>query len=266
MLPESMKRWILAIVGTIIAIVVNYTTDYGFEVGLGFVVLAMTYAFFSGGEEVYEYDILKMLSELTVEEKLKRWTPPNVEKNVTHFVPVDVKEGEHGKGLYAREFIPKGTIVSAQNVGNSIVCGTEKQWRDYVAVLDEEAKTYWVTHAFPAQGYVVLHNDLGDMTNHSETPTLGSAGQWPFHCFALKDIQPGEQMTENYNDLFGTEIPAVWWFKCVSDYYHLLPEEERAFFQYLSKFMFGGTGKKAGVHSKEQASAQALLDKDAANK
>lgn len=100
----------------------------------------------------------------------------------------------HGRGLFAAEFIPAGTLVWAFDAGQDQVIPVEEVER-----ADEAARRFLLTYAYYCRcmnGYV-LCGDGARFVNHSEQPLMGSHDDSRF-SFALRDIQPGEELTEDY--------------------------------------------------------------------
>jgi SET domain-containing protein len=103
-----------------------------------------------------------------------------------------------GMGLFADEFIPKGTCVWKFGKGFDIRVG-----KDYPKILIEPAKSFFLTYAYqnPKTLNYVLCADDARFFNHSDTPNT--------HCVenpddednddvASRDIIAGEELTVDY--------------------------------------------------------------------
>ena len=107
----------------------------------------------------------------------------------------------HGIGLFAAEFIPKGTVVwtftqnydllvSAEDV-DSFSTSSRKQFFNY-AYFDKTYKKY------------VLCGDDARFFNHSKNPSCTDA--WVSGVdttYAARDIEKGEELTSDYGSYYG---------------------------------------------------------------
>ena len=91
-----------------------------------------------------------------------------------------------GTGLFASEFIPKGTKIwhFEYLFDNKI---SEYVFRK----LPQIAKEYIINFCYMENGCYILCTDNAKYTNHSLTPNCSDG-------FAISDIQEGEEITENY--------------------------------------------------------------------
>ncbi|MFH1649924.1 MAG: SET domain-containing protein [Candidatus Woesearchaeota archaeon] len=113
-----------------------------------------------------------------------------------------------GIGLFAAEFIPKGTLVWRFTPGLDFVL--KKKDLDE---LPEIAKSWVLRYAYYNKdegGYVVCIDDAR-FFNHSETPNTDNSDK--ADTIAKMDIQKGEELTCNYfefaantNSLLGKEL------------------------------------------------------------
>jgi SET domain-containing protein len=103
----------------------------------------------------------------------------------------------HGTGVFADEFIAKGTIVWAYHEGIDQTITPELMDKQSM-VVQEELKRF--AYLDIDLGVWILAGGRGCFVNHSEEPCLthGSAVHAP--SVAARDIQPGEELTENYKD------------------------------------------------------------------
>lgn len=96
-----------------------------------------------------------------------------------------------GYGVFATEFIPKGTIVWILDDLDQQLDG------DYVQSLDPHRREYVKKYAYrDNQGHYVLCWDLGRFVNHSSNANcVGTAYDFDL---AARDIYPGEELTCDY--------------------------------------------------------------------
>lgn len=105
-----------------------------------------------------------------------------------------------GIGLFADEFIPKGTYIWRFKTGFDIRVN-----EDYPDSLPGPAKAFFQTYAYqnPKTKKYVLCSDNSRFFNHSNTPNT--------HCVkdpedeetadvAARDIEPGEELTVDYRE------------------------------------------------------------------
>jgi len=101
------------------------------------------------------------------------------------------------KGVFSKQFIKKGTIVSLFMLGNMKIM-TEQEYQSE----QEKGNTIIIKTACRYVGKYFLYGDQiaeDEHFNHSFTPNI------LYHCgicFALCDIEPGQELTMNYHFLF----------------------------------------------------------------
>jgi hypothetical protein len=99
-----------------------------------------------------------------------------------------------GYGVVATKLIPKGTITWVQDELDRVYMPQEVQ------KLSPLMRDYLETYCFMnARGEKVLCWDYAKYVNHSFKPTCFSTA-YDFE-FALRDIEPGEQLTDDYGYL-----------------------------------------------------------------
>ena len=101
-----------------------------------------------------------------------------------------------GTGLFADEFIPKDTIIW-EFVPNLDVSYTEEEFQNMTG-LDKEFLT---KYCFKYLGNYYLCVDNARFFNHSDTPNCYSSDfneNSLGYTRALRDIQKGEEMTDDY--------------------------------------------------------------------
>lgn len=98
----------------------------------------------------------------------------------------------HGIGLFASDFIHKGTLVWELNRKFDLVYSQE----EFDALSDRAKKSIlFYGHFQKEEGGYILCSDDARFFNHSETPNCKSEiGK----TFAIKDIKIGEEITDNY--------------------------------------------------------------------
>ncbi|MBL8817672.1 MAG: SET domain-containing protein-lysine N-methyltransferase [Planctomyces sp.] len=112
-----------------------------------------------------------------------------------------------GRGVFAKEFIPKGTVFERVPV---LVMPAHE-------VLTEE-ETLLSHYVFEwGKDTVALALGYGSLYNHSYSPNAryDDAGRMTKYYTAVKDIQPGEEITINYNGSEDATEPV--WFDVVEN-------------------------------------------------
>ncbi len=105
-----------------------------------------------------------------------------------------------GTGLFAAEFIPKGTIIWKFDPLLDQVYAEE----EYQAMLPSN-KSFLKTYCFMYMGNYYLCVDNARFFNHSEEPNCMSSDFNAFNLgctIAKRDIEIGEELTDDYS-LFG---------------------------------------------------------------
>lgn len=98
-----------------------------------------------------------------------------------------------GMGLYAYDFIPKGTKIWELTEGVDRVL-SQRELDEQPEVIKDFLETYCYRH----KGYYILCVDNGRFINHSyESNTDDTSGPY---TIAKRDIKPGEEITSNYSD------------------------------------------------------------------
>jgi hypothetical protein len=101
---------------------------------------------------------------------------------------------EVGHGVFATQFIPCGTITWALDEFDQVLAPAQ------VAALAPAQRAQVEEYAFvDARGDYILCWDLARYVNHGCDPT--SRGIGPAFEIAVRDIQPGEQITSDYAEL-----------------------------------------------------------------
>ena len=102
-----------------------------------------------------------------------------------------------GIGVFADQFIPKGTLVQKFIAGVDVEITPEQ-----FAVLSDIVKGTILHYAYrhkKARNYILPSDDVRFL-NHSENPNLISTDSREEIDIASRDIQKGEELTANYRD------------------------------------------------------------------
>lgn len=112
----------------------------------------------------------------------------------------------HGLGLFADQFIPKGTKVW-KFLPNFDQRFTHEQVKAFPPIVKE----YLARHAsFRESNMYLLCADEGNYFNHSDRPNVHSvnrAGELEMPVYAITDIQPGDELVENYAEYDNPDAP-----------------------------------------------------------
>ena len=120
---------------------------------------------------------------------------------MTWEVPVEVAESPiHGTGVFARTWIPKGTLVWKFDP-TMVVCE-----RDDIVSYDKVTRDKALLGGFfhEPSGKFVWYEDGMDYVNHADTPfaNIAAKGWTPLEQdanYATRDIAPGEELFEDYS-------------------------------------------------------------------
>jgi len=118
-------------------------------------------------------------------------------------VKYEVKQAEFGLGLFAKQFIPAGTLVWKATDGNTVFYKDAEAVYKHLETMETDAeKKDFLSHAYPSKGGEGMCQIFDDdrFTNHSDDPNMqnGKDASSPEDVYAIKDIQEGEEMRENY--------------------------------------------------------------------
>jgi SET domain-containing protein len=109
----------------------------------------------------------------------------------------------NGLGLFAAEFIPAGTKVWQYCEGFDHRLSLE-----FVEALPEPGRSTVLHYSACWGGGFVVSADDARFLNHSDTPNLRTTSE-PDADWAIRDIQIGEELLENYQEFdetFGNRI------------------------------------------------------------
>lgn len=99
----------------------------------------------------------------------------------------------HGIGLFATEFIPKGTLIWKLKIGFDIIID-ENQFLELPKITQDYIIHFSYFHK--DMNCHIVPGDNARFFNKSETPNCG--GDDDDNTFALVDIREGEELTELY--------------------------------------------------------------------
>ena len=104
----------------------------------------------------------------------------------------------HGLGLFADQFIPKGTTLWKFTPGLDLKF-TKAQIQSFPELAQQHLKTYgWLSKKSQMYCYAI---DNGKYFNHSKTPNSLSAyydDEEELVTKAIRDIEIGEEITDDY--------------------------------------------------------------------
>lgn len=99
----------------------------------------------------------------------------------------------HRLGLIAHERLSIGTKITEHREGFDLSLSTEQ-----LEALPPTVRMEVLCHSFFYKGRYLLDSDSGRFTNHAANPNTLQIGR---SSFAIARIEPGEEITLNYNDL-----------------------------------------------------------------
>ena len=117
---------------------------------------------------------------------------------------VDAKAGPsrvHGTGLIAQAFIPEGARVWAFMPGFDVLIPEDDLER--LSPAARAQAIYW-SYFHLATRTFVMSSDDDRFTNHADDPNTRVVGD---HTVAVRDIQRGEEITNDYNELVMLNFP-----------------------------------------------------------
>ena len=109
------------------------------------------------------------------------------------------QSGIHGTGLFANEFIPKGTVIWKFTPGFDV-----KFTREQILDFPELLQIYIYKYSWKSKKSKLycFSSDNGKYFNHSDNPNCLSEykdNEEEVITTAIKDIQIGEEITDNYS-------------------------------------------------------------------
>jgi hypothetical protein len=116
------------------------------------------------------------------------------------------ESGIHGLGVFAKVFIPKGTIWWHPEP-KDVLLVTRNQYAAFTKSVQNpmSARMLDALHTYcyysSALDSLVFCLDNARFVNHSEMPTSGAhPSSNPLMAMALRDLEPGEEILENYRN------------------------------------------------------------------
>lgn len=154
-------------------------------------------------------------------------------------IKYEVKESSipsFGLGLFAKQFIPKNTLIwKYKRDVNVRSYSNIEEIRNRLNELDADDQYFFMSHVYLFNGMMNEILDDGTRWNHSEDPNTGTGSgvgiDW-FSTYAIKDIQEGEELFDDYGTY---EYP---------DYFIQLAKEYKVPQDFIVKKDF----KKPGFH------------------
>ena len=112
--------------------------------------------------------------------KTSRCAIENMSQNQTNKLVFVTRSPIHGRGLFAAVLVPTGELIGVYEGPEVSKDGTHVLW------IEDDTANSWT-------GY----NGKNEMRflNHSDTPNAEMDG---LNCYALCDIEPGEEITIDY--------------------------------------------------------------------
>jgi len=105
----------------------------------------------------------------------------------------------HGFGVIAHQFIPEGTVTWRLIPGIDVSL-TMEELENLPPVVQDQVRYYGFFH--PDYQRHIFCADDDRFTNHSDDANQRFCGD---HSVATRDIHPGEELTDNYNE-FGRPL------------------------------------------------------------
>lgn len=112
----------------------------------------------------------------------------------------------HGTGLFADEFIPKGTVTWKYDQGLDF--GITKEQLDTLPQVQKEYFLYY-TYYNEARNLYILPIDHLKFINHSSEESKRNIESTPDQDIASRDIQPGEEFLCDYNKFDPSYFPRI---------------------------------------------------------
>jgi SET domain-containing protein len=127
---------------------------------------------------------------------------------ISNFIEIKYISQKKGKGIFAKEFIEKGTTIDIAHV----LLLPEK---DYFLIENTMLGNYlfnWEDPQGNSDYKTVILMSFCEFVNHSYNPNCTYEKNYQekyIKFYAIKDIQAGEELTVNYNGIADDKSP-VW--------------------------------------------------------
>ncbi|MDZ4724628.1 MAG: SET domain-containing protein [Leptospira sp.] len=105
----------------------------------------------------------------------------------------------HGLGVIAHEFIPEGTVTWRLVSGFDVLISLE-ELKNLPTTVQDQVQYYGFFHPDYEKHIFCVDDDR--FTNHSDNANQRFCGDY---SVAIRDIHPGEELTDNYNE-FGRAL------------------------------------------------------------
>ncbi|KAG8460018.1 hypothetical protein KFE25_011067 [Diacronema lutheri] len=126
-------------------------------------------------------------------------------------IAYDLKESTiAGLGLFAKERISKGALLWKYSEQSVRTYANADEVRAELARRPPEAVIHFLEHAYCWDGLVCEILDDGRFWNHSKAPNTGTLPDDPASSFALRDIEPGEELLDDYS-----QHDMLAWFEAI---------------------------------------------------
>ena len=115
----------------------------------------------------------------------------------------EVKDSVHeGKGVFAQQKIKKGTLVWKRILGINAKIYTKESSFKHCATISETERNRFLDVAYGDGNDLVFTWDDSQYFNHSNFANCGGhETEWHDpHCYAIKDIEIGQELLEDYRD------------------------------------------------------------------
>jgi hypothetical protein len=108
---------------------------------------------------------------------------------------------EFGKGIFALEDIPIGTLIWTYQLNKNVFEYNEEQSKSYLSTLpDLSSQQSFLNFSFGKGEVLCLITDDGQYMNHADTDHCNcKTDLLTGHCFAKRNIKRDEQLFEDYS-------------------------------------------------------------------
>lgn len=121
-----------------------------------------------------------------------------------------------GLGLFAKERIAKGALLWKYGPESVRTYANADEVRAELARRSDDAIIHFLEHAYCWDGHVCEILDDGRFWNHSKAPNTGTLDEDPASSFALRDIEPGEELLDDYS-----QHDMLDWFETICREYNV---------------------------------------------